>query len=71
MYIEYEEGKDFKKGQKDAMKTLKKVEKSSTIFDELEEKLYKRTSNTSYIRGYLDILRQEKASFMEAEILAG
>ena len=51
--------KDGKKGEKDAIKLLKKIESFSKedILD-IMDSVYKKTCNTDYIEGFIDICRQ-------------
>lgn len=57
------ETKDEKKGQKDAIKALKKADELTPILiNTLMDGVYKRTSNTEYISAYVDVLRQALAA---------
>lgn len=60
--------KDGKKGEKDAIKAIKKIETldKDTIMD-IMDSVYKRTTNTDYIAGFVDICRQ---AMMSIDIVA-
>jgi hypothetical protein len=54
--------KDEKKGAKEAKKALKKLASLTTPkVEELEDKIYIKSSNRAYISAYVDVCRQAKA----------
>jgi hypothetical protein len=54
--------KDERKGAKEAKKALKKLVALTTPdVEELEEKIYIKTTNKAYLAAYVDVCRQAKA----------